>query len=796
MRSLTFLTLSTTDWDAPQFGSRQAIASSLARRGHRVLFVEVPRALHSIISDPAGTARALRRLGRHRTIEGRLVAYTPRPLFPVYYHPWSNALNQRLLRRDLQRVLESLGWQPDVLWTYWPNSAALCGRFGEQLAVYHCIDDFSAVSYPLVRSETIAAMETELCRRVDMVLASTEDLAAARRLANPRTFHLPTGVDLESFDPEGVEMDAEVRSLPPPRIGFVGTLDDRIDTEMMVDCARRLPQAIFVFVGAVKRHRASTAPLAALANVRLLPPRAHDEIPAVLAAFDAAIIPYRRTRFTKNLAPAKLYEYLAMGVPTVSSDLPFAQRAADHLSIVRDGEQLAAALRRIIETPPVESDRRRWRAAAAANSWEARVDEIEALLSAEQNRSPEARPTTASQLPASHVNPPPLHAAAERRDDPRLSVLQVVASSQGGGATHVRDLVSELDAARFAVEVAMPDDGGHIGPQDFARLGIPSHSLPLAAGVSGRALHDLRRIISRFQVVHAHGARAAFWVRLAALTLPGPRPRVVYSIHGLTAPYEPPWRRAALRLVEAALAPVTDRYVAVCQAERDAAVATHLCSSGRVAVVRNGVEVRRFTPHDRVTCREQLPVPAAATLVTTVCRLNRPRDFETLLTAFREIADADASAHLLVAGDGPWETAIRQRRDDLGLQTRVTFAGQRDDIEVVLAASDIFVLTSTGGDGLPISILEAMAAGLPVVATAAAGIPEAVIADQTGLLVQRGDSRSLAAALLRLIRDRETRIRFGEAGRRRALRELDVRDMVAALAGVYQDVVAATERRP
>jgi len=151
MRQLTFLTLSTTDWDAPQFGSRQAVARCLAARGHRILFVEVPRAVHSLISDPAGTARSMRRVGRCRPIAERLVAYTPRPVLPVYYHPWTNALNQRLLRRDLRRVLNRLGWQPDVLWTYWPNSGALRGNFGERMAVYHCIDDFTAVSYPLVR---------------------------------------------------------------------------------------------------------------------------------------------------------------------------------------------------------------------------------------------------------------------------------------------------------------------------------------------------------------------------------------------------------------------------------------------------------------------------------------------------------------------------------------------------------------------------------------------------------------------------------------------------------------------
>jgi glycosyltransferase involved in cell wall biosynthesis len=762
MRPLSFLILSTTDWDAPQFGSRQAVARSLARRGHSILFVEVPRALHSLISDPAGVGRALRRCGTHRLIEDRLLAYTPRPILPVYYHPWSSALNQRLLRRDLRRTLARLRWQPDVLWTYWPNTAGLCGSFGEHLVVYHCIDDFAAVTYPLVRRGAIAAMEADLCRRADLVLASTERLTERAAELNARAVQIPTGVDLDAFDPARVlAADGEVLSLPAPRVGFVGTLDDRLDVEMLVDCARQLPHVTFVLVGPVKRHRQSIASLAGLGNIRLLAPRPHDAVPAVIAAFDAAIIPYRRTAFTENLAPAKLYEYLAMGKPTVSTDLPFVRRAAEHVRIVSDAAAMAAALREIIEHPPRADERDRWRAAAARNGWERRVDGIEALLEEGLQVGAEVDP--------------------DRR---RISVLQVVASSRGGGATHVRDLAAGLDRTRFAVEVVMPEDGGHVRPQDFRRRDIPCHALGLDAGVPVNALRELRRLLSRFRIVHAHGARAAFWVRSAALALPS-RPRIVYSIHGFTAPEDPWWRRALLRSGEAALARVTDLYIAVCDSERDALLRARWCAPGRVQVVRNGVAADRFSPSDRAQIRRRLGLPERAALVTTACRLSRPRDFDTLLDAFRRVADEEPSAHLLVAGDGPWERRIRVLRDRLGLGANVTLAGQRDDIEAVLAASDVFVLTSTGGDGLPIGVLEAMAAGLPVIATAIDGIPEAVIDGESGLLVRRGDASSLADALLRLLHEPVTRRAFGDAGRARVESEFGANKTAAALAERY-----------
>jgi hypothetical protein len=193
MTPLTFIFLSTTDWDAPQFGSRQQIARELASRGHRVLFVEVARALHSFISDPPGARRAMRRFNTIRSVAPNLVAYTPAPVVPIYYSPLVSAINMRLLARYIGRVLRRLAWRADVLWTYWANSAALLGRLKERAAVYHCIDDFTAVDYPLVSRATIARLENKLCRRVDMVLTRTEALRERYAGCNEHALCLPAG---------------------------------------------------------------------------------------------------------------------------------------------------------------------------------------------------------------------------------------------------------------------------------------------------------------------------------------------------------------------------------------------------------------------------------------------------------------------------------------------------------------------------------------------------------------------------------------------------------------------------
>ncbi|HXF63754.1 MAG TPA: glycosyltransferase [Caldilineaceae bacterium] len=383
----TFVFLSTTDWDAPQFGSRQQIALRLARRGHRVLFVNVPRALHSLLSDPAAARRSLRRMGRLSPptempgLDGRLLVYTPRPVLPIYYHPWTNAANQALLARDLRGALARAGWQPDILWTYWANSGRLVGRLGERLAVYHCIDDFTALRYPLAGPDAIPKLEADLCRRVDLVVARTEALAEAKRRYNPNTLYLPGGVDPALFDPaRPYPQPAALASVPHPRAGFLGTLDDRIDVPLLAGCARRLPAVSFVLVGPVKRHLIDLPPLQSLPNVYFAPACAHESAPAYVAAFDVCLIPYRINRYTQGLSPLKLYEYLAMEKAVVAANLPYLAREADKIRMAADAEGFADAICAALDHPPTADERRRLRAAAASFSWDAQVDTIEAQV--------------------------------------------------------------------------------------------------------------------------------------------------------------------------------------------------------------------------------------------------------------------------------------------------------------------------------------------------------------------------------------------------------------------------------
>jgi glycosyltransferase involved in cell wall biosynthesis len=224
-------------------------------------------------------------------------------------------------------------------------------------------------------------MEAEQCRKVDIIFARTAGLAAAKRRLNRKTYLLPGGVDTAHFDPARVAAPpADVAALPRPRVGLVGTIDDRVDVGLLVHCAGSLPEATFVLVGPVKWHRVDVRPLEELPNVHFLPPCPHAEVPAIAAALDVCLIPYRVNPYTEGLSPIKLHEYLALGKPVVATDLPYLRREAEHICVAYGPEEFVAAVREALARPPTAGERARWRAVAEAHSWERQVDEIERQL--------------------------------------------------------------------------------------------------------------------------------------------------------------------------------------------------------------------------------------------------------------------------------------------------------------------------------------------------------------------------------------------------------------------------------
>ncbi len=336
----------------------------------------------------------------------------------------------------------------------------------------------------------------------------------------------------------------------------------------------------------------------------------------------------------------------------------------------------------------------------------------------------------------------------------RPRVLVVITRAEAGGAqVHVRDLVVGL-RDRVDVSVAVGEDGFLVDA--LRETGVELDILPdlqreISPGPDARAVRALRGVIRRRrpELVHTHSTKAGLLGRIAARSLGVP---AIHTAHAWSFSDGLSWTRKAMAIpLEAVVGRVTDRFIVVSEADREIALRYGVARDHQVEVVHNGVV---DAPHRADPGRGGVPV------LTMVARLAAPKDPLLLLEA---LAAVDAPFQLRLVGDGPDRAAVEGAVARLGLGDRVTLLGRRLDVPELLADSDVFTLISRQ-EGFPLSILEAMRAGLPVVASDVGGIREAV-RDETGLLVPRGDKAALTQALSALLGDRGLRARLGAAGR-------------------------------
>jgi glycosyltransferase involved in cell wall biosynthesis len=356
---------------------------------------------------------------------------------------------------------------------------------------------------------------------------------------------------------------------------------------------------------------------------------------------------------------------------------------------------------------------------------------------------------------------------------PRLLIL-ITLSELGGAQTAVALLLPAL-ADRFEVTVAAQGSGPLRDAAEAA--GVPYVELEhvrrrIDPWHDARALVELVRLcrMVRPDIVHAHSSKAGVLGRAAAWL--ARVPVRVLTVHGWSfAAYDGLAGRLYLR-IERLMRPLTTAVVCVAEATLRQGLAARACDPKRSVVIHNAVEVASFAE------------PSASTgpaRIVAVGRFAYPKDFATLLEALG-LVRGDWSAAFV--GDGPGLAEIAGRHDP-----RVELLGPRRDVAGVLARSEVFVLSSRS-EGFPVSILEAMAAGLPVVATDVGGVGEAVVDGETGFLVPPGDPRALAAALERLVADPALRLGLGAAGRSRALRRFDVTRYRAAHVDLYRRELA------
>lgn len=244
--------------------------------------------------------------------------------------------------------------------------------------------------------------------------------------------------------------------------------------------------------------------------------------------------------------------------------------------------------------------------------------------------------------------------------------------------------------------------------------------------------------------------------------------------------------------MEHILSLVTDAVICVSEAERNSFVAAGFGPLERLYLVKHGIDIAQFASVevDRAKQRATLGIPSGAALVTTISRLYRPRDFDTLLRAFDVVRAQSSDAHLLIVGDGPYRARIETLISELGVGRSVTLAGFRRDIPEILAVSDVFVLSTALWEALGLTILEAMASQVPVVASDVGGIKEAVSHQETGIVVPPRDPGALSEALLDLLANEQKARMLGQSGRERVEQLFTADRMARETMAIYEGLMS------
>ena len=350
----------------------------------------------------------------------------------------------------------------------------------------------------------------------------------------------------------------------------------------------------------------------------------------------------------------------------------------------------------------------------------------------------------------------------------KIAVVHVVGQfAMGGMEKLLVEFARHADRERFGLHFVSIGPRGVVA-EELEALGCRVSSLDRGDGLHPGLMVRLARLFHRLNadVVHTHNTRPLMYAGPAAC-LAGVE-RVIHTRHGQ--------RFGATRLETALfrIASLTvNRFVCV---SRDSAVITRSegISPRRIRTLWNGIDLTRFRPAN----------PEGPGPIVAVGRLSPEKDFMTLVRAAAIAVRCDSSFRLDIAGDGVCMPEIKSFISESGLNGAVRLLGQVRDIPSLLSSASAFVLASLT-EGVSLTILEAMAAGLPVIATRVGGNPEVVVHEQTGFLVPPSEPEALAAALLRLWQDPAQRRVMGIAGRARAEAHFDVRKMVAEYEELY-----------
>ncbi len=399
--------------------------------------------------------------------------------------------------------------------------------------------------------------------------------------------------------------------------------------------------------------------------------------------------------------------------------------------------------------------------------------------------------STAASMGATSI-PDDAEVTADRADSSLrpIRVLHLITSLDRGGAeNHLLALARHVDRRRFTMEVAVLGWGGDLVPL-FEDAGIRVHRLNARWRVDLAALLRLVGLVraGSYHILHSHLFRADVYGCLAAIRLGGERLHLVSTRHNDDRFFLHPLIGTLHYLISAR----QDMIIAISDHVARFTIARGVRDVRRVRRVYHGLEPEDAAGAQRARARvrHELGVGADVYLVGNVGRLAPQKGQRHLVRAMPLLLEQVPRAHLAIVGAGDLEGFFRELAQELGVADRVHVLGARRDVAAIMQAIDVFAMPSIW-EGFGIVLLEAMAAGRPIVASRVATIPEVVVDGETGLLVPPGDPVALADALAALALDAERASALGSAGRERLQRCFSIEKMVGDTEGLYEELLGA-----
>jgi glycosyltransferase involved in cell wall biosynthesis len=369
---------------------------------------------------------------------------------------------------------------------------------------------------------------------------------------------------------------------------------------------------------------------------------------------------------------------------------------------------------------------------------------------------------------------------------PPLNIMHVMTRIPVGGVENqLLQVLRTYDRTKLNPLVVSLSDKGNIG-QEIEAEGIELVCLnKLGHQFRPSMVDDLARIMSerKIHILRTHQYHANFYGRLAARRVNVPC--VVASVHNIYTRD----RKLHRRLFNRYLARYTDKIVAVSEPVRADILKYDRVAPEKITVITNGVDVTRFADVDGAPVRDELGLPEDAFVVGTVGRLTEQKDQKTLLEAASRLKNID-DVRVIIIGDGPLMEELRSLSVRLGISDRTVFTGMRRDIPALLAAMNVFVLPSLW-EGMPNALIEALAAGKPLIATDIPPFRAIIDSTDVAMLFPERDARSLAGAIERLQADPGLCEHLGMAARERAISRHSIQNTVDRYSELFGGILAS-----